>query len=253
MNPVTYDSLEVREYPDRTALGNAAASLVAESVRSACATRGEARVIFACAPSQSEFLAALVRRPITWSKVTIFHTSEYLGLRADHPQSFRHFLRTHLLDHITEPRAVHFIHAEKDPVHESARYGKLLAEKPIDVACLGIGENGRLAFNDPPVADFQDRQAVKIVELDAVCRREQVKEGCFPTFEAVPTDALTLTIPTLVSARALSCVVHGERKAQAVRDLLLGPISAACPASILRQHASAVLHIDTAAAALLPK
>jgi glucosamine-6-phosphate deaminase len=251
MKTSKFDSLEVRQYLDRPALGSAAAASVAAAIRLACSTRGEARVIFACAPSQNEFLAALVRHPIAWGKVTVFHMDEYIGLRGDHPQSFRHFLRTHLLDLIAAPRIVHLIQAEKDPIHEAARYGQLLAEKPIDIVCLGIGENGHLAFNDPPVADFQDPKVIKIVELDAACRQQQVNDGCFPTFDAVPTHALTLTIPTLVGARTVSCVVPGERKAQAVRATLRGPISAACPASILRQHKDAVLHIDDAAASLL--
>ncbi len=246
-----FDSLEVRQYADRAALGSAAAANVAEASRLACSTRGEARVIFACAPSQNEFLAALVRHPIAWNKVTVFHMDEYIGLRGDHAQSFRHFLRTHLLDHVTAPHAVHLIQAEKDPLHEAARYAQLLSEKPIDVVCLGIGENGHLAFNDPPVADFRDPQVIKIVELDDACRQQQVNDGCFPSFDAVPTHALTLTIPTLVGARTVSCVVPGERKAQAVRDTLLGPIDTACPASILRQHKDAVLHIDAASASLL--
>jgi len=253
MKTSKYDFLEVRQYSGRPALGSASAALVADAIRLACSTRGEARVIFACAPSQYEFLASLVRHPIAWGKVTVFHMDEYIGLRGDHPQSFRHFLQTHLLDRVAAPYAVHLIQAEKDPVHETTRYGQLLAEKPIDVVCLGIGENGHLAFNDPPVADFRDPKSIKIVELDNACRQQQVNDGCFPTFDSVPTHALTLTIPTLVGARTVSCVVPGERKAQAVRDTLLGPIGTACPASILRQHKDAVLHIDDASASLLAK
>ena len=251
MKTITYDSLEVRTHPDRETLGADAASVVAEAIRNACATRGEARVILACAPSQNEFLAALVRKPIAWGKVVVFHMDDYVGLRAEHPQSFRHFLHTHLLAHIDAPRAVHLIQAEKDPLHECARYSKLLAENPIDLVCMGIGENGHLAFNDPPVADFNDPQRIKVVELDEACRRQQVNDGCFPSFEAVPTHALTLTIPTLVGARQVSCVVPGERKARAVHDTLLGPVITECPASILRRHPHAVLHLDTASASLL--
>jgi glucosamine-6-phosphate deaminase len=253
MKSAKFDALEVRQYPERTTLGTAAAALVADAIRRACATRGEARVIFACAPSQNEFLAALVRHPIAWSKVTIFHMDEYVGLRAEHPQSFRHFLRNHLLEHIPEAGAVHVIRAENDPIHEAERYGKLLATKPIDLVCLGVGENGHLAFNDPPVADFDDPQRVKIVELDNACRQQQVNDGCFPSFEAVPTHALTLTIPALVGAREVSCVVPGKRKAAAVRAALQGPISTECPASILRKHACALLHIDDDSAALLER
>jgi glucosamine-6-phosphate deaminase len=158
-----------------------------------------------------------------------------------------------LLAHVDEPRAVHFIQGEKDPLHECARYGRLLAEKPIDVVCLGIGENGHLAFNDPPVADFHDPELVKVVELDEACRRQQVNDGCFPEIEAVPSHALTLTVPALAGARQISCVAVGERKAHAVCDTLLGPVSKECPASILRRHPHAVLHLDPASAALLEK
>ncbi|TCO90385.1 glucosamine-6-phosphate deaminase [Chthoniobacter flavus] len=248
MKTITYDALEVRTHASREALGEAAAVVAAETIREACDLRGEARVIFACALSQDEFLAALVRQSVAWNQVTIFHMDEYVGLRATHPQSIRHFLRAHLLDHIARPRAVHLIQGEKDPVHECARYGKLLAERPIDFVCMGIGENGHLAFNDPPVADFNDPQLVKIVELDEKCRRQQVHDGCFPEIEAVPAHAITLTIPALVGARHISCCVPGTRKANAVHDTLLGPITRECPASILRRHANAVLHIDPASA-----
>jgi len=251
MKKITYDSIEVRTYPTREELGEAAASLAAEAIRAAIATRGEARVIFACAPSQNEFLAALVRRPITWGKVVVFHMDEYVGLRADQPQSFRHFLRTHLLEHVDTPKAVHLIQAEEDPMREIARYSHLLSEKHIDLVCMGIGENGHLAFNDPPVADFNDPRLVKIVELDEGCRRQQVNDGCFPNFEAVPARALTLTIPALVSATQVCCCAPGERKANAVHDALLGPITKECPASILRRHPHAVLHLDTASASHL--
>lgn len=253
MNTTTFDRLEVREFPDRTAMGKAAASVVADTLRSVCAAQGECRVIFACAPSQHEFLAELICHPVPWGRVSIFHMDEYVGLRATQPQSFRHFLQTNLLSRIDKPLAVNLIRAESDPMHECVRYAKLLSERPIDLVCLGIGENGHLAFNDPPVADFKDPQLVKIVELDASCRQQQVNDGCFPTIDDVPTHALTLTIPALFGAREVSCVVPGERKAAAVRDTLLGPISTACPASILRTHPKASLNLDTASAALLAK
>jgi glucosamine-6-phosphate deaminase len=248
---VTYDSLAVRTHANAEALGDAAASEVAEAIRAACATRGEARVIFAGAPSQNEFLAALIRRPITWSKVIVFHTGEYVGLRTEHPRTFRAYLRSHLLEHIDIPQAVHLIHGEKDPIHECARYSKLLAEKPVDVVCLGIGENGHLAFNDPPVADFNDPQLVKVVELDEKCRQQQVNDGRFPNAAAVPGHAITLTIPALVGARQAFCIAPGERKANAVHDMLLGPITKECPASVLRRHPHAVLHLDPASASHL--
>ena len=246
------NALEVCRYSDRQTMGEAAAQLVSESIRAAVRERGEARVIFACAPSQDEFLAALVRSDLDWSSVVVFHMDEYVGLAAEHPQSFRSYLRGHLLARISRPKSVHLIAGDADDsARECERYAALLSAKPIDLACMGIGENGHLAFNDPPVADFADSQLVKRVELDRACREQQVHDGCFSTLSGVPTHALTLTIPALLGARAISCVVPGERKSQAVRDTLRGEITTACPASILRTHPRTTLHIDSAAASLL--
>ena len=242
-----FDSLEVHQHADRAALGVAAARGVAAAI----AALGAARVVFACAPSQDEFLAALLAQPVDWAKVTVFHMDEYADLPEGHPASFRSYLRGHLLMHIA-PRAVHLIRAQADATGEAARYAALLAERPLDLVCLGIGENGHLAFNDPPVADFADPALVKLVALDDACRRQQVNDGCFSTLDAVPTHALTLTIPALLSAREIYCVVPGARKAQAVRAALLGPIATSCPASVLRTHPRAVLYLDDAAASLLP-
>lgn len=246
------NQLELCRYVTRRAMGEGAASRVAALIRAACAARGEARVIFACAPSQDDFLTALIGTGIDWSQLVIFHMDEYVGLPAAHPQSFRSYLRGHLLAHIAAPKALHLIGADAPaPARECARYAALLSEKPIDLVCLGIGENGHLAFNDPPVADFHDPRLIKIVELDAACRQQQVNDGCFPALAAVPARALTLTIPALLDARHISCVVPGERKARAVRDTVRGAVSTACPASILQTHGSAVLHLDAAAGSLL--
>ena len=247
-----YDALEVRCSPDRAAIGAAAAARVAEILRTACRAQGEARVVFACAPSQDDFLAALLHEKVEWEKITIFHMDEYVGLTAAHPQSFRAYLREHLLAHIPPSREVHLLTGEREADVACAEYARALAEKPIDLVCMGIGENGHLAFNDPPVADFADPLLVKRVELDEVCRQQQVNDGCFPTLAEVSTHALTLTIPALMRAAAISCVVPGERKAAAVRATLLGPVSTECPASILRRHANAVLHVDPPALSLLP-
>lgn len=251
MNQRQFDSLQVSIHPDRPAIGEASGKAAAALIRAACA-KGGARVIFACAPSQNEFLATLVREEIEWSRVTVFHMDEYVGLPESAPQSFRHYLVEHLLAHIPTPRVVHLIRAEENPEAECRRYSALLAEAPIDLVCMGIGENGHIAFNDPPVADFKDPHLIKVVELDDTCRQQQVNDGCFPNFEAVPAQALTLTIPALFRGTEISCVVPGERKAQAVRDTLLGPIATSCPASILRSHSRARLHIDRASASLLP-
>ncbi len=251
MQTAKFDSLIVRCYADRAEMASAAAEFVTDAIRAACAERGEARVVFACAPSQDAFLDALAWQQIDWSRVVIFHMDEYVGLKADHPQSFRSYLRRHVLSRIGRSKAIHLLAAERAPVREAKRYAALLAERPLDLVCMGIGENGHIAFNDPPVADFKDPASVKVVALDPVCRQQQVHDGCFPKLAAVPKKALTLTIPTLLSARVISCVVPGERKARAVRATLLGPISKRCPASILRRHPRAVLAIDKAAASLL--
>jgi len=246
------NQLQLCRYEDGQTMGAAAAKRVAAIIRTACAERGEARVIFACAPSQDDFLAALIGAEIDWSKLVIFHMDEYVGLPAAHPQSFRTYLRAHLLSRIPKPRALHLIGADApEPERECERYAALLSEKPIDLVCMGIGENAHIAFNDPPVADFHDPRLIKIVELDAACRQQQVHDGCFPALADVPAHALTLTIPALLGAHHISCVVPGERKARAVRDTLRGPVSTACPASILQTHRDAFLHIDSAAGSLL--
>ena len=254
MRKLRFDLLQVCIHPDRMAMGAAAARSAAQIIRQACG-RGEAQVIFACAPSQDEFLDGLIERTLDWSRIVAFHMDEYVGLDAAHPQSFRRYLHEHLFARVGQPKAFHGIRGEApDLEEECVRYGaRLAAREPIDLVCMGIGENGHLAFNDPPVADFRDPQFVKIVALDETCRQQQVNDGCFPTLDAVPTRALTLTIPALLLTPEISCVVPGTRKAAAVRDALLGPIRTSCPASILRTHPRAVLHIDEAAASLLPK
>ena len=250
------DRLAVEIHPDRAALGRAAGQAVAAHLRALLAKQGGARVIFACAPSQDEFLAALIAASrsaelgFDWSRVTAFHMDDYVGFAADHPQSFRRYLRAHLLDHVAVG-AFHPLPAERPPTEACAAYAALLAAAPIDLICLGIGENGHLAFNDPPVADFDDPARVKVVALDEACRRQQVNDGCFPTMTDVPTHALTLTLPVFREARRLSVHVPGPRKAAAVRATLRDPRSTACPATLLRDHPDATLYVDAAAAAEL--
>jgi len=251
-----FGRLAVEVHRDRTALGRAAARACATYLRAVITARGEARIIFACAPSQDEFLAALVatRPALAWPKVTAFHMDDYVGLPASAPQSFRHYLREHLLDRVKIGR-FHGLEAEQaDTAAACTRYAALLSEKPIDLICLGIGENGHLAFNDPPVADFEDEQFAKRVELDATCRQQQVNDGCFPNLDAVPRHALTLTLPVFRRARRLSIHVPGPRKAPAVRATLHDAITTACPATMLRLHPDATLYLDPQSAALgLPK
>ena len=238
------DRLRVNIYPDRRALGRAAGSDVADAIRNLQPKNPNLRMIFAAAPSQNEMLATLAAAPgIDWSRVTAFHMDEYIGLPEDAPQRFGRFLREHLFDKV-RPGVVHLIDSSNDIQIEARRYGALLREGPIDIVCLGIGENGHIAFNDPPVADFNDSKIIKPVELDDACRQQQVNDGCFPTFESVPTHALTLTIPTLLSGAHLFCCVPGATKRAAVQRTLNGPVSTECPSTILRQHPDCTLYVD---------
>ncbi len=253
----TAGRLAVEIHADRPALGRAAALAAASYLHDVIAANGEARVIFACAPSQNEFLTSLLavsrdgHTAVDWSRVTAFHMDDYVGLPGTHPQSFRTYLREHFLSQV-KVKAFHPVPAEEpDTAAVCARYTALLSEKPIDLICMGIGENGHIAFNDPPVAEFEDPHLIKVVELDDACRTQQVNDGCFPTFDAVPKHAFTLTVSVFRRAARLSIHVPGPRKAAAVQATVEGPITTACPASILRLHPAATLYVDVAAASLL--
>ena len=239
----------LRIYPDRQTAGRAAARDVAVELRRTLDVRGSARMIFAAAPSQSEMLDALITEPdIDWSRVTAFHMDEYLGLGADAPERFGNWLRRSFFDRV-QLAAVHILDPSEDPEGAVRRYTALLAEAPIDIVCLGIGVNGHLAFNDPPVADFADPEAVKVVALDDVCRQQQVDDGCFASLAEVPTSAITLTIPTLLSTDRLYCVAPGSAKANAARATVQGPIGTECPSTILRTHPGCTLYLDFESAA----
>lgn len=238
------DRLKVRVYPDRLFLGRAAAQDVAEKLRAHLARQGHARVVFGSAPSQDDFIAHLrAARGVAWERVTVFQMDEYIGLPPESPQRFSTYLQERLFEAV-RPHIVHTLDPGNDPDRECERYAELLAAKPLDVVCLGIGENGHLAFNDPPVADFRDTRLLKVVELDHQCRRQQVRDGSFPQLDLVPRYAVTLTIPALLSGLHLSCVVPGAVKATAVRDALTGPVEETCPASVLRRHQDCVLYLD---------
>lgn len=243
------DRLQVEIYANREAMGAAAAFAVATAMQTLFASQERVRMVFAAAPSQNEFLAALAATEgLDWGRVEAFHMDEYIGLPADAPQRFGTFLRERIFD-LVHPGRVEYIDGNAPDIEaECLRYAGLLAERPIDIVCAGIGENGHMAFNDPPVADFDDPQAIKVVTLDEVCRMQQVHDGAFPRLEDVPRTALTLTMPTLMSARRVSCVVPGPTKAAAVLATLRDPISTACPATVMRRHPNAVLYLDTDAA-----
>jgi len=246
-----YGDLSVEIHPDDASLGAAAAHAAAAAIRAAVAEHGDAHVILATGNSQLAFLAALAATPgLPWSAVELFHMDEYVGIAGDHPASFRRFLRERIVDRVA-PRAFHEIRGDVPPVPEAARYADLLASRRIDLTCMGIGENGHLAFNDPPDARFDDPAWTRIVRLDEVSRRQQVGEGHFPSLADVPERAITLTIPALLSATRVQVVVPETRKAEAVRRALLGPVDEACPASILQRKPHTVLYLDGASASLL--
>lgn len=245
-------ALHVRVYPDESSMGSAAAKETADKICELLEKQARINIIFAAAPSQIAFLDALSKDPrIDWTRVNAFHMDEYIGLPDGAPQSFGHFLREHLFSKVPLASAQYIDAQAADPEEECRRYQALLETHPADIVCLGIGENGHLAFNDPWVADFSDPLPVKVVPLDQVCRNQQVKEGCFGTPEQVPTHAITLTIPTLLKAPWMFCIVPFTGKAQAVRNALTGEISEQCPASILRKKEKSCLYLTSQSASLL--
>ncbi|MDA7928130.1 glucosamine-6-phosphate deaminase, partial [Akkermansiaceae bacterium] len=216
--------------------------------------RGEVNIIVATGASQFEMLAALVQEEgIDWTQVTIFHLDEYVGLSIEHPASFRKYLKERFENQLPSPvRAFHYINAEDDPEAECDRVGSLIAETPIDVAFVGIGENGHLAFNDPP-ADFEIEKPYLVVNLDEACRQQQFGEGWFANLEAVPEKAISMSVRQIMKSGSIICTVPDERKAKAVRNSLEGEVSPGVPASILQEHEDCGLYIDELAASLLGK
>lgn len=236
---------------NRALLGEAAALAVATTIRRLHERQSGVNIVFAAAPSQDEFLAALAQQSLDWRRIHAFHMDEYLGLGAEAPQSFGYYLRTHLFDAVS-PATVSLLDGlATDTRAECRRYSGLLDNSPVDIVCMGIGENNHLAFNDPPVADFHDAEKVKPVTLDADCRQQQVNDGCFPSLEAVPRQALTLTIPALMAGRYCFVIVPGERKARAVYNTLHQPVSERYPSTILRRHPAVELFLDSDSSKLI--
>lgn len=241
------DKLEVRVYELENEMGNASAILATGHLNSIIEEQGFANLILATGTSQFSFLEVLKRQKIDWSKVTVFHLDEYVGIPEEHPSSFRRFLKERILNFVN-PGKYYLIEGDTSDIPGKIKeYENLLEQHPIDLACIGIGENGHIAFNDPPVADFNDSHKVKMVELDQFCRMQQFNEGWFPSMEEVPTMAITLTIPAIMNCKTIICNVPGIRKAEAVNNTLNGSIDTKCPATILRTHPNTVLFVDAPA------
>ena len=252
MKTYNVDKLTVKIYKDRPEMGEAAAREIGAKIKELLSSKPEINMIFAAAPSQSEVLASLVSdKSIEWNRVNAYHMDEYIGLDKDAPQGFGNFLKAHIFGKVPFKSVNYIDITATDPDAEAERYGKLLDENLTDIVVMGIGENGHIAFNDPPVADFKDTKTVKPVKLDEICRQQQVNDGCFATINDVPTHALTLTVPTLTRAPYLFCIVPAATKAWAVRETLNGKIDEHCPASVLRTHDNAILYIETESAKLL--
>lgn len=240
------DLLEYSIYDTRQAAGAAAGKAIGDAIRTMLREKETLNMIFAAAPSQNEVLEALVAdQEIPWDRINAFHMDEYIGLPEDAPQRFGMFLENAIFGKVAF-RSVNYIDSNATDIQaECDRYTRLLLENPVDIVCLGIGENGHVAFNDPGVADFADPALVKVARLDNVCRQQQVNDGCFASIDLVPTHALTLTIPALTQAKAMFCTVPAATKRWAVKRTLDGSISEECPATILRKHPSAKLYCDS--------
>ena len=252
MKSLKVDKLQVEIYDNRTLMGEAAARDIKAKIAELLAEKAEINMIFAAAPSQNDVLKSLVEdKEIEWNRVNAYHMDEYIGLDKNAPQGFGNFLKAHIFG-LVPFKSVNYIDiTTTNPEAEAERYGKLLQENPTDIVIMGIGENGHIAFNDPPVADFKDEKWVKPVKLDEICRQQQVNDGCFESIDKVPTHAMTLTVPTLVKAPYLFCIVPAKTKANAVYETLNGSIDEHCPASILRLQENAKLYLDNESSKLL--
>lgn len=230
-------------FDTRDEMGAAAAKKAAEAINKVLSEKEYANVIFAAAPSQNETLLHLLKEQVDFTRVRAFHMDEYVGLPVGHPQSFSHYLAEHMFD-LAPFNSIYYVADAENEKEMIDRYTKLLQDNPPDVVCMGIGENGHIAFNDPPVADFNDAALIKRVTLDEICRMQQVHDKCFATLDDVPKYALTLTVPTLMSAKYLICTVPGKAKAEAVYNMMNSPIGESCPATALRKHENAYVFLD---------
>lgn len=234
-------------------MGARAAKHSADAINKAIAEKGGANVILATGASQFETLKVLVTLPVDWSKVVMFHLDEYVGMPITHGASFRKYLQERFVDQVGGIKAAHFVEGDApDPHEECKRLGRLIAEHPIDVALVGIGENAHLAFNDPP-ADFDTEEAYLVVNLDEECRRQQLGEGWFPTLDDVPTRAISMGIKQILKSKVIIVSAPDARKAKAVQGSVEGPITPDVPSSIMQQHPDTTLYLDAESASLLKK
>ncbi len=246
------DKLKAEIFRSRAEMGRAAATAAVKRIKQLALTKEEINIVFAAAPSQNEFLECLIQdKGVQWGKINGFHLDEYIGLDDEAPQSFGNLLNRAVFQKV-KFKSIYYLNGNAANLEEEcSRYSELLQRHPLDMAFLGIGENGHLAFNDPPTADFSDKSSVKVVKLEEACRNQQVNDGCFTSLSEVPEYAFTLTIPAILSAREIYCVVPGKTKAEAVKNALFGPVAETCPASVLRKHEAAKLYMDMDSAGLI--
>ncbi len=248
----TANKLKVKTFQTRGEMGNNAAYEVSQKIKELLTKKDMINIIFAAAPSQNEFLSSLSREEgINWSRINAFHMDEYVGLKNNASQRFGQFLKERIFGKVSFNK-VYYINGEADdPALEGQRYADLLKQFPADIVCMGIGENTHIAFNDPHDADFHDPLMVKEVNLDEVSRQQQVNDGCFPNIDEVPVSAITLTVPTLLDAKNIFCIVPGTNKAQAIYHTLNEEVNEKYPATILRNHENAILYLDEDSASKL--
>jgi len=233
----------------KTELGEKAAITGARLIREAIQANGAANIIVATGASQFEMLSELIKQDVDWSKVTAFHLDEYIGVSENHPASFRKYLKERFVD-IVSPKKFYYVNGESNPQQECQRLDEMIGKHPIDVAFVGIGENGHLAFNDPP-ADFDTENAYLVVNLDEKCRLQQMGEGWFPTLESVPEQAISMSVKQIMKSKAIICSVPDERKSEAVKGSLEGEVTPQVPASILQLHEATWMYLDQGSASLL--
>ncbi|MCK9508472.1 MAG: glucosamine-6-phosphate deaminase [Pigmentiphaga sp.] len=246
------DKLRVKIFTSRNEMGRAAAEDTGAKIKGLLEQKEEINIIFAAAPSQYDFFNHMIdNKTIDWKRINAFHMDEYIGLKADAPQAFGNFLRTNLFSKVPFKHIFYINGMAESPEIECVRYTHLLTTYPPDIVCLGIGENGHIAFNDPPIADFNDPVKIKVVKLDDISRQQQVNDKCFKSLPEVPVHALTLTIPALLQADFMFCIVPTSQKARAVYLTLNDLVSEACPATILRTKKNAILYLDDGSSELL--